>query len=465
MDATLTTTDLAETIRRTIRDHAMLAAGDTVVVAVSGGADSVALAHLLAGLRSEWRLTLHIAHLNHALRPDAGDDARFVRQVAESLDIPITIETVDVAALARRERRSLEDAGRVARYSFFSALAERLGVTRVATAHTWDDQVETVVMRLLQGGNWEMLAGIPPVRSLGRAAVIRPLRRVKRETIRRHLRDRDLAHRDDPTNRDRRILRNRIRLDVLPALPATTADLCWALGELARETDVLLHRLAEAFYGHFSIRGVQSVRFPREEFRTLPEPLQRRLIRLAIAGATGTPQPVSVVIERKAVRAAQTAATGREVTVGRAVLRIGYDTVEVVVTGPTPAPGVYRLTLSGETRAEAFGLVFNAEVVEGPASPGEGAHEATFDAACTGTDVVIRAWRPGDRFRPLGGRGKKKVADYFIDRKVPRWDRPRIPLLVDARGRVLWIVGHRASSECAVSERTHRVLRLRAHPA
>jgi len=212
--------DLHEKVRHTIQKFDLLRAGDTVVVAVSGGSDSVALLHLLRGLQDEYALALHIAHLNHRLRPEAGADAEFVRQMAVNLGIPVTVEEVDVAARAAQEKRSLEDAGRQARYEFFARVAAAVRASRVATAHTQDDQVETVAMRFLRGTAWEMLAGIPASRRLGATTVARPLLETTRAELLGYLRRQEIAWRDDATNRDQRFLRNWVRLTWLPALEA-----------------------------------------------------------------------------------------------------------------------------------------------------------------------------------------------------------------------------------------------------
>src|SRR2546428_10405329 len=153
--------DLHENAHRTIERFGLLRPDTPVVAAVSGGADSVALLHLLADLRHEYALVLRVAHLNHRLRPDAGADAEFVRQTATNLGIPITVEEVDVSARAAAQKRSLEDAGRQARYEFFARVAGAMGAGCIATAHTQDDQVETVAMRLRPRAARETLAGIP----------------------------------------------------------------------------------------------------------------------------------------------------------------------------------------------------------------------------------------------------------------------------------------------------------------
>src|SRR5438876_11176778 len=152
--------DLHEKVRHTIKKFDLLRAGDTVVVAVSGGADSVALLHLLRGLQDEYALALHIAHLNHRLRPEAGADAEFVRQMAVNLGIPVAVEEADVTARAAQEKRSLEDARRQARYEFFARVAAAVRARRVGTAHTQDEQLETVSMRFSRGSAATILAGI-----------------------------------------------------------------------------------------------------------------------------------------------------------------------------------------------------------------------------------------------------------------------------------------------------------------
>jgi len=462
-------TILLDRVLRTIERHHMLASGDAVVVAVSGGADSMALLHLLEALRQDWRLTLQVAHLNHGLRPDAEEDAEFVRASARRLAIPVTIEAADVRAIAAREKRSIEDAGRRARYEFFTQVASQVGARRIATAHTRDDQVETVVMRVAGGGPWEMLAGIPPVRRLDGADVVRPLREGTRQDILQYLAARDVVWREDPTNRDLRMVRNRMRHQVLPALVRGAPDIAqavWEMGETAREVDALLNRLAAAVYGHLPSREPGAVRFASGAFAAMPAALQRRLLRMALAEVAGTGEAPSLVILEEAVRVASTGRVGREAQAGGAVVRVGYDVIEVAPARPATAVETYRLPVPGEVRAEGFGLVFSADLLEGARDDtGSGPREAVFDAECVGPFLVIRSWRRGDRFVPSGLAGKKKLQDFFVDAKVPRWKRAAVPLVADAQDRILWVVGYRSSETCRVTERTNTVLRVRAQPA
>ncbi len=292
--------------RDTIRHHAMLAGGERVVVAVSAGPDSTALLSVLAALRDDLRLELHAAHLNHGLRSDAGFDAAAAARLAEALGCPYHEATEDVAASAARERRSIEDAGREARYRFFVDVAARIRATVIATGHTLDDQAETVLMRLLRGSGPRGLAGIPPVRPHGTLRVIRPLIDTPRGEIAAYLARRGLDAREDATNRDLAALRNRVRLVLLPILEGYNPDVRRALARLANvmreEADALDALSAEPIDAVLS--GVPgggtftSVRIAPEAFGRLPVALQRRALREAVRRVCGNgPQIAFVHIE------------------------------------------------------------------------------------------------------------------------------------------------------------------------
>ncbi|MGH2399584.1 MAG: tRNA lysidine(34) synthetase TilS [bacterium] len=460
---------ISDHMLETIERYHMVSPGDGVVIAVSGGADSMALLHLLEELREKRALTLHVAHLNHRLRPDAEEDAEFVRAAARRLGISATIESADVRAIAAREKRSIEDAGRRARYEFLAKMANEAGAQRIATAHTRDDQVETVLMRLDAGGPWELLGGIPPVRRFDAVQVVRPLREVTRQEILHYLAGREVVWREDPTNRDVRIVRNRMRHQVLPALlrdaPAI-GHTAWEMGETSREIDAVLNRLAAVHYGHLPNREHDTITVAQDSFAALPDALQRRFLRMAVTEVAGTGGAPSLVMLEEAVRVASAGRVGREVPAGGAVVRVGYGMIEVAPARPHAAAAAYRLPVPGEVRAEGFGLVFSADLLEQLQEHSvSGPHEALFDADAAGSPLEIRAWRTGDRFVPSGLTGKKKLQDFFVDAKVPRWQRATVPLVADAQDRILWVVGYRVAETGRVTQRTNRVLRVRARPA
>lgn len=460
-------TNLIDRVRETIEREHLLAGGEAVVVAVSGGADSTALLHVLYALSPRLRLRLHVAHLHHGLRPTAEEDARFVTRTAEGLHLPCTVERADVAALARTRRHSLEEAGRLARYDFFARVAGAIGAGHIAVGHTRDDQVETVLMRLQQDAPWELLAGMRPRRAASAAAVIRPLLDASRADVREFLEGGGLAWREDPTNLDLSIPRNRARHVDLPALTTVHAAwprVLWGLGEAARLSADVLDRLSARIYGHLRNKGDGRIVFALEALRALPQPLRRRVLRQAASEMTGTSRPFARVLEDRMLRAVAAGRPGTEIAGKDAVLRVGYGEVEL--GPPVPAlPAVeYELDVPGEVYATSFGVIVTA-ALEAPAEPSDDAAEALLDAECVQPPLRIRPWRTGDVFRPLGLRGKKKVQDFFVDAKVPRWSRGRIPLVVDASGEVVWVVGQRIAEPCRVRASTERVLRLRVRPA
>src|SRR5262245_1012790 len=237
-----------------IRRHAMLAGGETVLIGVSGGGDSVALLHLLAGLASRWRLALHALHVDHRLRDDSEGDAEFVTLLGRRLGVPVTVVAVDV-----QRRGSLEAAAREARHAALATHAEKIGASRIALGHTQDDQAETVVMRVLTGAGARGLAGIPPVRD----RIIRPLLGLRRRELQEELRAAGLGWREDPTNQDRKFLRNRIRHDVLPYLAAAVdPDLVITLdrvARLARDSVDALERVAAAELARHAVHDTDAL--------------------------------------------------------------------------------------------------------------------------------------------------------------------------------------------------------------
>ncbi|HKX18340.1 MAG TPA: tRNA lysidine(34) synthetase TilS [bacterium] len=285
-------------VRETIRRHRMLTGGERVVVAVSGGPDSIALLSALAALRQEFRVDLHAAHLNHALRADAGLDAEAASRLAAQLGCAFHETTVDVGAAAARERRSIEDAGREARYRFFADVAARIQATAVATGHTLDDQAETVLMRLLRGSGPRGLAGIPPVRPHGGLRVVRPLSETRRAEIAAYLSRRGLYAREDASNRDLAMLRNRVRLVLLPILEGYNPDVRRALTRLAdvmRDEADALDSLSAPQIDAVLHGTSTSVRIAPEVFERLPVALQRRALREAVRRVRGNGPPVAFV--------------------------------------------------------------------------------------------------------------------------------------------------------------------------
>ena len=265
-------------VERTIRRHAMLAGGETVLAAVSGGSDSVGLLHALVGLAPAWRLRVHVVHVDHGLRADAARDADFVRTLGARLRVPVEIATVRVPPGS-----SLEAQARTARYAALGAAADRLGAARIALGHTADDQAETVLMRLLAGAGVRGLAGIPPVR--GR--FVRPLIEQRRRDIVTELQRTGLAWVEDPSNRDPKFLRNRVRHELLPLLADAyspgVSDALARVAALARGTLDALDRVAAAELDRWGVRADGAVTLPVGPLAALPPPVAAEVLRRAAA--------------------------------------------------------------------------------------------------------------------------------------------------------------------------------------
>lgn len=280
----------------------MLAGGETVVVATSGGPDSVALLHVLRRLQPELRLALHVAHIDHGVHRRAAAHARFVRTIARGWGLPATVRRVDVRGYARRHRVTLEEAARARRYAVLAQVARRIGATHIATGHTADDQAETVLLWLIRGASADSLGGIPPVRPYDGLQVIRPLLNVWRDEILAYLAAERLRWRIDPTNRMRRMLRNRIRQDLLPRLAGYNASVKAALCRMAQQaaTDAaLLDRLAADAETTVVSRSRAGVTIDAVGFRALAPALQRRVAQRALRAAGGKIRDLAFVhIER-----------------------------------------------------------------------------------------------------------------------------------------------------------------------
>jgi tRNA(Ile)-lysidine synthase len=456
----------------------MLDGGETVVIAASGGADSTALVHALADLRIDLRLRIHLAHLNHALRPDAGADAAFVSRMSAAFSFSYHESTINPRALAIEEGLSLEDAGRRLRYEFLTKLAEEIGAQVVATGHTLDDQAETVLMRLLRGSGLEGLGGIPPVRSEGGVRIIRPLIEATRVEIEAYLKARGVQWREDSTNRDPAILRNRIRHSLLPALEGYNPNVRQALARLAglvRDDAEALGTLADAQIADTLSGGPGAVRIELVPFARLHVALQRRALRAAVQRVHGNLHSLRFVHLEQARQLALEGHAGSWLSLpgGIRVMRLDGHLEMIAGVRAVQGPGEYRLPVPGRIVAVEFGVQLAAEELAGrdgqidsdEGSGGSGPMEILLDGGGLGESMILRGPRRGDRFAPAGMGGKTKtVADFLSDEKVARHRRAFTPVLTTDGGEIVWIVGLRPAEAARITPATTRVVRVRARP-
>ncbi|MBI2441379.1 MAG: tRNA lysidine(34) synthetase TilS [Lentisphaerae bacterium] len=489
---------------QTIRRHKLLTPGERILVGVSGGADSVALAWALRELAATWRLRLVIAHLNHGIRGAAAQaDAGFVRKLARRWKLPVALGRANVPLLARRHSLSLEMAGRKARYDFFARVARRHRCAAIATAHTADDQAETILLNLARGAGAAGLAGIPYSGSHGGWRVIRPLRDVDRKSIERFLRQRRLAWREDSTNADPAFLRNRVRHEILPVLaqrlnPGIRSALLRSSEILAGENEWLA-TLTERLLAECR---ESATRLNAGRLKQLPVAARRRVLRRWLEAGNLTAKARGFDAIERLDCLVQGCRSSRTVTLpgGWRVCRDGSKLALEDVGSRAPRykrgsarggpafgrkreacpawregvdssvrPFSVRVAVPGQTRLAGQGLRITARI--GPGIVKErgltiGALPARASLSLRAwrkRPLTARSWRPGDRMRPLGLKGSKKLQDIFTDGKLPLGLRHRLPI-IECGGEIIWIPGFRIAHGWAVRPDERAALQLVVEP-
>ncbi len=284
--------NLVDKVQHFIQRHKLISKADHIVVGVSAGADSVTLLHILYALKHSWGLQLHIAHFNHNLRPTAARDQKFVEQLAQQLNLPFTTETLPKFKL-QKAKGSIEENARNYRLSFLARVAKKVKADHIALAHTQDDLAETVLMRLIRGAGLQGLRGILPAREMAQSHFIRPLLETRRKDIEQYLKTRHLTFRTDPTNRQTKFFRNKVRLNLLPILEKeynpNIKEVLTNIADTSCADYELLETMAQKAYKKMaqSKKGKNTVAFNLTSFTNLHQALQRMLIRLAIAHLQG----------------------------------------------------------------------------------------------------------------------------------------------------------------------------------
>jgi tRNA(Ile)-lysidine synthase len=435
--------------------------GETVVVAVSGGTDSVALLDILSRI-AEGRLHLVVAHLNHGLRgEDSEGDQAFVTELAARYRIPIAARRAEVAAIAKSQGLSLEDAGRQERYRFFAEVAREHGASSIALAHHRDDQAETVLMRLLRG------SGAAGLRAMGsvQGMLKRPLLKVSRQEIEQYLRDNKLTFRTDATNADTTILRNSIRHELMPLLarynPKVSERLA-ATAEILAGDEELLEGLTEAAYLRCLRSGPETPVLDLDQVVREPRALRLRLYRRALRGLRGDLKQIGLnhleSIDRLALAPRPNA---RIKLPGDCSVARSYQSLTFSGAAKEQAGGAYQAAIAGEgDHPLPGGARLSVALVARPASLDSGAPQVAYlDPAAVPFPWLVRSFQPGDRFRPLGMTGAQKLKELFINEKLAPEQRRRVPLVV-SNGRIVWVCGHRIADDAKVPSTAGQVLRV-----
>jgi len=505
-------TDLLRRVRDAIERHKMWQAGQTVVVGVSGGPDSLCLLHVLLRLSSVLSFKIHVGHLNHCIRGWEGEeDAQFVAHIAQNWGVPVSIERVDVPALARRHKLALEEAARCARYTFLGRLARQINAAAIAVAHHADDQTETVLMHWIRGSGLAGLRGMLPVTPLAEYRLIadweapsgqssalghvlppepssnatspmlvRPLLTVTRSEIEAYCQEHNLQPRVDRSNLDTTYFRNRLRHELLPYLETYNPNIREVLRRtaevVAADYDLLQRCLEEAWTATIREETEEAVVLDLVAWRSLPISLQRSTLRRAIHRLRRALRNINFIHVEEALRIAQCGETGAKATLPHGLLlTVSYDTLLIASSGYQILPDIPRICdeesipvhVPGVTSLPCCGWILHTEEISAPIDKEwmtrpRSRWEAVLDADFVGKSPRLRRRRIGDRFYPLGMRGQsKRLNEFMINEKIPAAWRDSIPLLVNDRDQIAWVCGWRPDERARVTAQTRRVLHLR----
>ncbi len=458
--------DIIKKVRQTLLHYSMLKRGDKVVIGVSGGMDSMGLLNILFCLRKEYDLELVVAHIHHGLRGEEADrEFSFVENFVLKMDISFEGKRINPEDYLNSS--NIQAQARTLRYRFYESVAQKWACNKIATGHHQGDHIETLLMQIFRGTG--SLIGIRPIRE-GR--YIRPLFDLCREEIHTYIKDKKIPYCEDSSNQKKTYLRNRIRSDLIPWLqkevnPSFSASLLQLAGIIREENKCLENiandRLNEIMGPSFSGNEVIIKRAPLEE---MPMALQRHILRQAYKKLVGTTlglsfshfQNICNTLTSKENSPQKVFSLPKNVR-----LYIEYECIRFsFIDLWEQIPYKYSFALEEKLDIVETGITLHACIIpidSISALAGTNRYQARLDSNCSTGKMYIRNVRAGDRFRPLGLGGEKKIKDFFIDQKVPKSQRHRIPIL-EIDGRIAWVIGYRIDERFKITEKTKMCLQI-----
>ena len=450
--------ELANQVLATIHKYSLAKSGDRILVGVSGGADSVALLLVLHQLG----LTVGAAHLNHGLRGVESDgDEIFVETLAKAFEIPFFSKRVSISSL----QGNLESAGRTARQEFFRKISEEHGYSRIAVAHTRDDRVETCLLHLFRGAGLDGMVSMAPFNG----EIIRPLIESSHEDVRQYLISRNQSWRNDASNLDIRLARNRMRHNTLPSLAAAfnpnLADTLARTVELLQDEEALLRKLAEEWLATHSVRQGREIFIDAASLNDAPVALARRAIRLGLQ--TIGSQLADITFERiESVRnLLRDGMSGKTIQLqGKLLAERSFDKIILRHMQGTEPEFMYELPIPGSLHVPELGKTFRAGITDASLMERHSSSKdrVFVDGESLGACVKIRNWKPGDYYKPVGWPGGK-IKKLFQRAKVPRNQRSRWPVFV-IDSAVVWVASFPVSREFAPGGSSQKIVALEAIP-
>ena len=463
---------LEQRVLRFIQEHHLVSGGEKLLVAVSGGPDSVCLLHILDKLQKELTIRLYVAHLNHQLRgAESEADAGYVSDLAHQLGIPAIIDRRDVKGHQAQQRLSLEEAAREVRYSFLAQVARSIGADRVAVGHTMDDHIETILMHLIRGTGTRGLRGLQPITvwqsGSNSLTIVRPLLAVSHQETEDYCHHHQLMPRLDVSNLSLSPLRNRIRHQLLPLLESYNPRVAEALlrtGRITSDDIDFLDKEIVRLWDEIAQEQERAIFLDKERFDQLPSALQRYLLRASAEKLLGSAKDIETR-HIEAMMSALNKPAGKKLNLpGGIIFSIEYNKYLIsrdpAALSPFPIlRDEFQLKIPGETLLPGWRI--EATIVsKEQMSEEDKDFIAYFDLDKTGDKLLVRSRQPGDRFQPLGMSQPKKVNEFMIDAKIPNAWRQQTPIVCSPQ-QILWVVGWRIDDRAKITDNTNQILCLK----
>lgn len=455
---------MKEKVLSEIRKYNLIEHNDNIVIGVSGGPDSMALLYILLELQDKIEFNIYIAHLNHGVRgKDALRDQKFVKLQSEKLDLPYFTKNVDMIAYGIENGITSEEAGRELRYGFFREIIRTVGSGKIAVAHNKNDQAETLIMRFIRGTGIDGLKGMEYISD----DIIRPILGISRDDIEKYITLNHIETVSDMTNFQAIYNRNKVRLELIPYIeehfnPNIIATM-WRTSELsALDSDFLNIYTKDIYRKIIKNKDASRVVLDVELFLELHSSIKQRIIRHSILELSNSLQGITEAQISNTLDLIEKEQTGKEVHLSNNIIvKTNYDEIIVQIRDEEDKDYLYDISYPGVANLYSIGYYLNIDVISMEDYLKEKIDNNTrfFDLDRIKGNLTVRNRKPGDRFIPFGMKGSKKIKDYFIDEKVPKDKRDKIPLIVDKES-ILWVLGYRTDERYRITDNTNNILRI-----
>ena len=449
----------------------LISNNDKILVGVSGGADSICLLYALHWYSKRNKISLAVGHVNHMARgKESRNDAEFVDKICKNLKLPFFLKEIDVNRESIKLNKSFQETARIIRYKFFDEILKKILGNKIALGHSADDQAETILLNIIRGSGLQGLIGMPQIRG----NIIRPFLNVYRNEIERYLIENGISFRNDLSNYETKYLRNKVRKKLIPCLETYNPAIKKNLNDMSQilvDDNLMLSEITREILKknfHSDENEEKYIVWDVEKFLNYPVALQRRLIRESFFRISGERQGIAALHVEQVLNLFNLPRTGKiinlpkNITVERCYYSISFKKVfkginnsnfsNTKVSIPILIPGITEI---GEGKILMQTKILDNNTNFSSINP---KIEAFFDLKKTGSKLKARFFREGDRFRPLGMSGSKKLKSFFIDKKVPQKFRHQIPILTNDQDDIIWVYGQRIAHFCRVTDKTKQML-------